>query len=232
MNPQNEASELRRIIQYDLPVRCADRLSHQRGRQNRAALMPNNAHDQRLSELVAFPREDLNIELKGWLSPSDETDRANIAKALLALANTGGGYLLIGFDERDGAWAPGPAAAATEFSQDVINQIVARYADPPFQCAVYQVVGQDGGPMHPVIVVPGNHRVPIRAKSEDPARKHVRIHAYYIRRPGPCSDQPRSASEWGRPHPPVYACGTRRTPRRVSAHHAARSSQPTSAHAG
>jgi hypothetical protein len=158
--------------------------------------MLNSAHNQRLSELVAFPREDLNTELKGWLSPSDETDRANIAKALLALANTGGGYLLIGFDERDGAWVPGPAATATEFSQDVINQIVARYADPPFQCAVYQVAGQDGEPLHPVIVVPGNHRVPIRAKSEDPTRKHVRIHSYYIRRPGPCSDQPQSANEW------------------------------------
>lgn len=158
--------------------------------------MPNSSHDQRLSELVAFPREDLNIELKGWLSPSDEADRANIAKALLALANTGGGYLLIGFDEVDGAWAPAPAAAATEFSQDLINQIVARYADPPFQCAVFQVAGPDGGPLHPVIVVPGSHRVPIRAKSEDPAHKHVRVHAYYIRRPGPCHDQPQNASEW------------------------------------
>lgn len=61
--------------------------------------VPNNIHEQRLRELVTFPREDLNIELKRWLSPNDDADRANIAKALLALANSGGGYLLIGFDE-------------------------------------------------------------------------------------------------------------------------------------
>jgi hypothetical protein len=158
--------------------------------------MPNNAHEQHLRELVAFPREDLNIELKGWLSPSDETDRANVAKALLALANTGGGYLLIGFDEHEDGWAAAPNEGSDDFSQDVINEIVARYADPPFHCAVYHVAGEPGAAAHPVIVVPGNHRVPIRAKSEDPGRKHVKVHAYYIRRPGPSSEQPQSPQEW------------------------------------
>src|SRR5215471_9764560 len=106
--------------------------------------MPNNAHEQHLRELVAFPREDLNIELKGWLSPSDETDRANVAKALLALANTGGGYLLIGFDEHEDGWAAAPNEGSDDFSQDVINQIVARYADPRFHCAVYHVGSKPG----------------------------------------------------------------------------------------
>jgi hypothetical protein len=100
--------------------------------------MPNDAHDQHLRELVAFPREDLNIELKGWLSPFDETDRANVAKALLALANTGGGYLLIGFDEHQDGWAAAPNGTGNDFSQDVINQIIARYADPPFTTPSYR----------------------------------------------------------------------------------------------
>lgn len=89
-----------------------------------------------------------------------------------------------------------PNEKGDDFSQDIVNQIVARYADPPFHCVVYHVASETGSATHPVIVVPGNHRVPIRAKSEDPGRKHVKLHAYYIRRPGPCSDQPQSAQEW------------------------------------
>jgi hypothetical protein len=45
-------------------------------------------------------------------------------------------------------------------------------------------------------VVPGDHRVPIRAKRDGPSQKHVRQNAYYIRRPGPKSEQPQSGREW------------------------------------
>jgi len=176
--------------------RCGFQESLAYGPNAEISTMPDTIHEQHLRELVQFPREDLNIELKGWLSPSNETDRANVAKALLALANTGGGYLLIGFDEYENGWAAAPNEGGDDFSQDVINQIIARYADPPFHCAVYHVATMTANIAHPVIVVPGNHRVPIRAKSEDPGRKHVKLHAYYIRRPGPCSDQPQSAQEW------------------------------------
>lgn len=160
--------------------------------------MADPEYDRRLRELVALPREELTIELKGWLDVSSEADRANIAQAILALANSGGGYILVGFSEVEGHWAPAPGAPLKldAYSQDAINQIVQRYADPPFQCALHHVPDPAGLQCYPIIVVPGNHRVPIRAKSDDPARKHVRLNRYYIRRPGPSSDEPRSAHEW------------------------------------
>jgi len=74
-----------------------------------------NNIQRRLQALVAYPREDLNSELKGWLDLSAGRDKANIAKALLAIANHGGGYIVLGFKEVDNAWIPDEAARADRF---------------------------------------------------------------------------------------------------------------------
>jgi predicted HTH transcriptional regulator len=52
-----------------------------------------------LQELVVHPREDLAIEIKGWLDLSNVADKANLAQSLMAMANHGGGFILIGFTE-------------------------------------------------------------------------------------------------------------------------------------
>lgn len=62
--------------------------------------------ERRLQDLLAYPREDLAIELKGWLDLRSEEDKANLAHAILALANHGGGYIILGFQEVAGTWAP------------------------------------------------------------------------------------------------------------------------------
>jgi hypothetical protein len=151
-----------------------------------------------LGQLLRYPREDLSIEIKNWLDLSDEMARANIAKAILALANWGGGYVVLGFSEIEGQHVPAddrpPSLSA--YNQDTVNDIVSRYADPPFQCAVHHVQHPDDGNLFPIIVVPGGHRTPIRAKRDDPDRKHVQNNCYYTRRAGPSSDQPRSPREW------------------------------------
>jgi hypothetical protein len=152
-----------------------------------------------LGQLLRYPREDLRVEFKNWLDFSNELARADVAKAILALANWGGGYVVLGFEEIDGQHTPvvNHLPSLSAYSQDAVSDIVARYADPPFQCAVHHVRHPDEGGLFPVIVVPGGHRVPIRAKRDDPERKHVRAHSYYIRRAGPSSDQPQNAQEWG-----------------------------------
>jgi hypothetical protein len=52
------------------------------------------------------------------------------------------------------------------------------------------------GQLFPVVVVPGDHRVPIRSKRDGPNEEHVRQNTYYIRRPGPQSGPPQSGREW------------------------------------
>jgi hypothetical protein len=151
-----------------------------------------------LQRLLDAPREHLSIEIKGWLNLEDELDRANLAKAMLALANHGGGLVLIGWTEHEGNWRPDEPRpqALSMYSQDSINAIVAAYAEPVFHCDVDQVSGVTDDPKYPLVRVPGSHRVPIRAKRDDPERKHVRVHMYYIRRPGPASEPPQTAREW------------------------------------
>lgn len=49
-----------------------------------------------LLPLVAEPREDLAAEYKGWLDLTETNHKAVLAKAAIAIANHGGGYIIIG----------------------------------------------------------------------------------------------------------------------------------------
>jgi|SRR5579884_988270 len=157
-----------------------------------------------LQDLVAIPREELDIELKGWLDISTKNDpnakenQADLAQAILALANHGGGYILIGFAEVGGAWQPDPNRPTNlkGYSQDAINSIVQRFAEPSFHCSMHHIEHPTTREIYPVIVVPGGHRVPIRSKADGPNLAHVKQNCYYIRRLGPKSEQIQTAKEW------------------------------------
>ncbi len=153
----------------------------------------------RLADLLLDPREALDVEIKDWLDLADsEEDKAKLAKALLALANHGGGFVLIGLTELESGTyvASGRESTADTCSQDAVNGIVQRFAEPTFHCSVYRVPHPSSGAIHPVVSVPGGHRVPIRAKRSGPNDRIVRQHAVYIRRPGPSSEEPTTGREW------------------------------------
>jgi Putative DNA-binding domain len=151
-----------------------------------------------LDDLLAEPRETLDVEFKEWLDLSDHDHRAIVAKEIIALANHGGGYLVIGFD--DGSLTPAAARPATleAWSQDAIQSIVAKYVDPAVQCEVIHQVRAGSQERHPIAIVPGGHRIPIRAKAGSPDGKKLVPHRVYIRRAGPASEEPRTAEEWDR----------------------------------
>lgn len=153
---------------------------------------------RRLEALVTHPREELGIEIKGWLDLDNKVEQADMAKALLALANSGGGFVLCGFTEVDNEYVPTTPRPSdlSKYSQDAINGIVQSYAHPPFHCQVYHVRHPDTGLTYPVVRVPGGHRTPIRSQRDGPEQKHVRMNTYYIRRPGPKSEAPQTAQEW------------------------------------
>lgn len=150
-----------------------------------------------LQELVRTPREDLDIELKQWMDMTDKNVQAKLAKELLALRNYGGGYLVIGFkDEHPALPDPARPADLDRYSTDVFNNILKKYAEPPFHCTSRVVVHPATGETYPVIVVPGGAKVPVRCKSESPDGKSIKLDTYYIRRPGPESSPPQSGAEW------------------------------------
>jgi len=152
------------------------------------------ANHRELDRLTAYPREDLDCELKGWLNLAERRSAATIAKACLALANHGGGYLLVGFEEQAGAWTATASEMVERYTQDDINGFVSRYADPVFHIEVHHIVHATAGSTHPVLIVPGGHRVPIRCRSA--CENVLAENAYYIRRPGPSSEPPRTTEEW------------------------------------
>lgn len=153
---------------------------------------------ERLADLLVDPREDLDFEIKNWLDLRGSNDaKATFAKAALALANHGGGFIALGLQEHDQRVIEAANRPATfdSYSQDYINGIIQNYADPAFHCASH-LVASPAGAIFPVIVVPGGHKVPIRARRAGPNGNTVEANAIYIRKPGPRSEKPDSAQDW------------------------------------
>lgn len=150
---------------------------------------------RRLEALTRNPREDLEVELKNWLDLDQGEHKADLTKAILALANHGGGYVLIGYDDATRGPIPPPTGATNSYDQDTINGIMRRYADPQIHIQVEHSPDSSGHD-HPVVIVPGGHSVPVRCKRDGPGGVHVRQHEIYIRRPGPTSEKPQTAQEW------------------------------------
>jgi predicted HTH transcriptional regulator len=141
-----------------------------------------------LQRLVLEPAETLEVEYKAWLDLTSNAHKAKLAKELIALANHGGGHVVLGFS--DPALTPLPRPAGyPEVTTDDINGIVASYSEPPFHCQVATIRG------HVVISVPAGAIVPIRSKRDGPSGE-IACDRYYIRRPGPNSEVPRSGFEW------------------------------------
>jgi predicted HTH transcriptional regulator len=109
----------------------------------------NNSY---LDELINEPRETLDVEVKTWLDLSNSDHRAVVAKEIIALANHGGGFLVIGFNElADGSFQPASDRPATleAWSQDDIQSIVSKYIEPGVQCRVVHRGAE--GVKHPII---------------------------------------------------------------------------------
>ena len=102
---------------------------------------------------VVAPREDLAIEYKSWLDLTDEHDKATLAKAAIALANHGGGFIVIGFEEQNQNLVSLPyPAGQPPMTQDSVNSVVRRYAEPEFHCQVHNVPHPATSQPHVVIV--------------------------------------------------------------------------------
>lgn len=117
--------------------------------------------DTRADEIVARPVESLNVELKTWLDLQDDAHAAKLVKALFALRNRNGGYLVIGFD--DVTLQPDPYTLNRPFEEvyhhDEVQAKVSRYAHETFEIMVRY--GRRDGNSYPVISVPEGVRTPV-----------------------------------------------------------------------
>jgi len=151
-----------------------------------------------LTEFLRRPREDLDIEVKGWLDLTDNEDRATLAKAVIALANHGGGHLVIGLEEDAGQFVPagGRPPDLSGFSPDSVQDAIKKYVEPAVQCRTEHVPHPQSEERFPIVVVPGGQRVPVKAKRGSPDNKTLVKSRVYIRRPKPESEEPQTPQEW------------------------------------
>jgi hypothetical protein len=151
-----------------------------------------------LRTLLSSPNESLSIEYKGWLDIRANRDRATLAKAAIAIANHGGGIIVIGMGV-DSAH-PGPLqsqlrpAAIERYTQDAVNAAVNRFADPQLHCELLFAVHPDSGVEHGFVIVPGGLAVPVMSTRE--VQGVISAQRCYIRKPGPSSEEPYTAEEW------------------------------------
>ena len=146
-----------------------------------------------LQPLITEPREDLDAEYKDWLDlTGNERHKAKLAKAAIALANHGGGHIVIGFKDKGLISRPRPREIP-EITQDSVNAAIRRYVNSEFHCKMYNVPHPDTDVSHPVVIIPS---MPTPVMSRRDYQGEIVQNSYYIRKPGPRSEEPRTEGEW------------------------------------
>ena len=95
--------------------------------------------NERIQELIDRPVESLSVELKGWIDPDSHEGIAKIVKSAIALRNHGGGYILIGFNDKDGEpdLLNAISDVRTLFHIDKIQGLITKYSSEPFEVKLY-----------------------------------------------------------------------------------------------
>lgn len=152
---------------------------------------------QELVSLISNPSESLAIEHKGWLDLSERPAQANLAKAAIAIANHGGGVIVIGTrgDDAAGGLASMPRPEGVgRYRQDDLNAAINRHADPQLHCDLEFAVHPQTGVEHAFLIVPGNERIPVMSRRGSDGE--IDAQKCYVRKPGPRSEEPFTAAEW------------------------------------
>lgn len=148
-----------------------------------------------LKAALLNPKEDLSFEYKAWLDLDSNHGEATLAKAVIAMANADGGYVVIGFSEEGDQLRSVPKPEHfREIKQDIINAAVQRFSTPALHVRVETIENTQTGVHHPVIVVPSTATTPVMATRD--CEGVLRQAKVYVRQPGPRSEEPRSVDEW------------------------------------
>jgi hypothetical protein len=158
----------------------------------------NRDINSRFEDWLLSPTETLDFEVKQWLDMTDPEAHGTIAKALIALENHGGGFLLIGYKENAAKkLVPDPMRPGSmeSYLTDAINAIIKKRAEPSFHVEVTLQQHPETKEEYPLIRVTGQSKVPVRSDSATPGGS-LKQHVYYVRAPGPESRGPINAAEW------------------------------------
>lgn len=151
-----------------------------------------------LLRLLALPNETLSTEYKSWLPLSDNEGKAKLAKAAIAIANHGGGIIVLGMrpDKTNGVTLVSDKRpeGLRRYNQDDVNAAINRFADPAFHCELAFATHPQTGVEHAFVIVPSGLTVPVMSKRECPSA--ILAQRCYMRKPGPKSEEPLTNDEW------------------------------------
>ena len=159
----------------------------------------DHLEQQELLDLLTHPRETKHVEYKAWLNLKEDRGRAKLAKHAIAIANAGGGKIVLGMSEPKNAeesWKSEPRPDdVLPYSEDMVSSAIQKFADPMPECKLEYASHPTSGVSHAIIVVHGGLTEPVIAKK--PYKKELIEHRCYIRKLGPPrSEEPKSALEW------------------------------------
>ena len=151
-------------------------------------------------QALEFANENLEVEFKRSLPLNDPVGKAKLAKEICALANQGGGWIVLGRED-DGTYPNTLPIEVADVDQDQINQIAAAYLQPAPHCTVstQQPDGVDFAV--PVIWVPSCGTSPVCGKKNGPNDQRGRTQGvakgvHYIRKAGPVSAPIETPDDW------------------------------------
>ena len=151
-----------------------------------------------LRRLLDSPNETLAVEYKSWLTVSDNAGKATLAKAAIAIANHGGGLIVLGMRapaQDRGALASTPRPEdLRRYTQDDVNAAINRYADPPMHCELVFALHPQTGVEHAIVVVPSDLVTPVMSRRD--CDGVITAQRCYVRKPGPRSEEPFTGEEW------------------------------------
>ena len=122
--------------------------------------------ENQIISLLHRPSEGLQVELKSWLDPRNKNHIARLVKAIFAIRNRNGGFIVIGYDDATQLPDKFKLGESVEklYHIDKIQGLVSSYANDSFEIAV--LLRKREGQEHPVIVVPEGVRVPVIVKKD------------------------------------------------------------------
>ena len=146
--------------------------------------------------LLSNPRERLDVEIKSWLDLSDNRHRAKLAQAAIALANHGGGIIILGMKEGK-SQTSGYVSEKSKYERytgDQVNSAIGKYADPTFDCELHFACHPETAVEHAFLLVPGGMTAPVMTKKRSAIFEPNQV---YIRKPAPIrSEMPNTSQQW------------------------------------
>lgn len=148
---------------------------------------------QELVDLLLYTNESPSFEYKGWLDLKDKAHKAVLAKAAMALSNSGGGTIIVGMGGGDDLQSIARPSEIARYSPDDVNAAIHMFADPRLHYGLRFAIHPTTGVEHAIISAPPSP-IPVMCT------KHVEgvlgQHKCYVRKAGPKSEEANTAEEW------------------------------------